>query len=49
MLEACAKSCGPAFHAELGKFKFLNEMIKLVKHSKSFVVDVNYTVWVVHK
>ena len=30
VLEACVKSCGPVFHAEIGKFKFLNEMIKLV-------------------
>ena len=30
VLEAVAKSCGPAFHAEVGKFRFLNEMIKLV-------------------
>jgi len=22
--------CGPSFHAEVGKFRFLNEMIKLV-------------------
>ena len=30
VLEACVKSCGPSFHTEVGKFKFLNEMIKLV-------------------
>lgn len=24
------KRCGRAFHAEIGKFRFLNEMIKLV-------------------
>ena len=30
VLEAGVKSCGPVFHAEVGKFKFLNEMIKLV-------------------
>ena len=30
VLEASAKSCGTEFHAEVGKFKFLNEMIKLV-------------------
>eukprot|EP00095_Tigriopus_kingsejongensis_P004766 maker-scaffold77_size404793-snap-gene-0.17 protein:Tk04766 transcript:maker-scaffold77_size404793-snap-gene-0.17-mRNA-1 annotation:"adp-ribosylation factor-binding protein gga3-like isoform x2" len=30
VLEACVKSCGEAFHVEVGKFKFLNEMIKLV-------------------
>jgi hypothetical protein len=30
VLEATVKSCGPVFHAEVGKFRFLNEMIKLV-------------------
>lgn len=30
VLEACVKSCGEPFHTEVGKFKFLNEMIKLV-------------------
>lgn len=24
------RRCGPSFHAEVGKFRFLNEMIKLV-------------------
>lgn len=24
------KSCGPTFHSEIGKFRFLNELIKLV-------------------
>ncbi len=30
VLEACVKACGEDFHVEVGKFKFLNEMIKLV-------------------
>ncbi|KAK3858617.1 hypothetical protein Pcinc_035205, partial [Petrolisthes cinctipes] len=30
VLQACVNSCGPAFHSEIGKFRFLNEMIKLV-------------------
>ena len=30
MLEACVKGCGEPFHVEVGRFKFLNEMIKLV-------------------
>ncbi len=30
VLEACVKACGEDFHAEVGKFRFLNEMIKLV-------------------
>lgn len=54
VLEACVKSCGPAFHAEMGKFKFLNEMIKLVsprylaartpEHIKKKVIELLY-VW----
>lgn len=30
LLDTCMKRCGPPFHAEVGKFRFLNEMIKLV-------------------
>ncbi|XP_063238289.1 ADP-ribosylation factor-binding protein GGA1 isoform X2 [Bacillus rossius redtenbacheri] len=30
LLDTCMKQCGAAFHAEVGKFRFLNEMIKLV-------------------
>ncbi|KAL0112014.1 hypothetical protein PUN28_013323 [Cardiocondyla obscurior] len=30
LLDTCMKRCGPLFHAEVGKFRFLNEMIKLV-------------------
>ncbi|XP_034252350.1 ADP-ribosylation factor-binding protein GGA3 isoform X2 [Thrips palmi] len=30
VLEACMKRCGSSFHSEVGKFRFLNEMIKLV-------------------
>ncbi|XP_061196347.1 ADP-ribosylation factor-binding protein GGA1-like [Saccostrea echinata] len=29
-LEACVKNCGRRFHVEVGKFRFLNEMIKVV-------------------
>lgn len=29
-LEACVKNCGRRFHAEIGKFRFLNEIIKVV-------------------
>lgn len=28
--EACVKNCGEAFHREVGKFRFLNELIKLI-------------------
>jgi len=30
LLDTCMKHCGVGFHAEVGKFCFLNEMIKLV-------------------
>lgn len=30
VLEACVKNCGERFHDLIGRFRFLNEMIKLV-------------------
>ncbi|KAL1140289.1 hypothetical protein AAG570_000221 [Ranatra chinensis] len=30
VLENCMKRCGGVFHAEVGKFRFLNELVKLV-------------------
>lgn len=30
VLDACMKRCGINFHMEVGKFRFLNELIKLV-------------------
>ncbi|XP_066584207.1 ADP-ribosylation factor-binding protein GGA1 isoform X2 [Prorops nasuta] len=30
LLDICMKKCGPSFHAEIGKFRFLNEMVRLV-------------------
>lgn len=30
VLETCMKRCGSIFHSEVGKFRFLNELIKLV-------------------
>lgn len=30
VLETCMSRCGSSFQAEVGKFRFLNEMIKLV-------------------
>ena len=42
VLEAAVKSCGPVFHTEVGKFKFLNEMIKLV--SPKYLVSTYVTV-----
>ena len=30
VIESCVKNCGKRFHQEIGKFRFLNEMIKVV-------------------
>ncbi|XP_072299821.1 ADP-ribosylation factor-binding protein GGA1-like [Eucyclogobius newberryi] len=30
VLETCMKTCGKRFHSEVGKFRFLNELIKVV-------------------
>lgn len=30
VLETCMKNCGKRFHNEVGKFRFLNELIKVV-------------------
>ncbi len=30
ILDLCVQNCGPRFHTEIGKFKFLNEMIKVL-------------------
>uniref|UniRef100_A0A3Q3IG38 Golgi-associated, gamma adaptin ear containing, ARF binding protein 1 n=1 Tax=Monopterus albus TaxID=43700 RepID=A0A3Q3IG38_MONAL len=30
VLETCVKNCGKQFHSEVGKFRFLNELIKVV-------------------
>ncbi|XP_056265849.1 ADP-ribosylation factor-binding protein GGA1-like isoform X4 [Pseudoliparis swirei] len=30
VLETCMKNCGKQFHSEVGKFRFLNELIKVV-------------------
>ncbi|KAK7065287.1 ARF-binding protein [Halocaridina rubra] len=53
VLQACVNNCGPSFHSEIGKFRFLNEMIKLVSpkylgnHThvlvKTKVVELLYT------
>lgn len=53
LLEQCVKSCGPSFHSEIGKFRFLNELIKLVSPKyqahrtpnqvKQKIIDILYT------
>ena len=58
VLEACVKSCGRDFHVEVGKFKFLNEMIKLVsprylairtpEHIKKKVIEILY-LWTIRE
>nr|CDS30985.1 ADP ribosylation factor binding protein GGA1 [Hymenolepis microstoma] len=30
ILDLCVQNCGPSFHRELGKYKFLNEMMKVL-------------------
>ncbi len=30
LLEACVKNCGQRFHQEMGKFRFLNELIRMI-------------------
>ena len=52
VLEACVRSCGPPFITEIGRFKFLNELIKLIspkylgkstpEHIKKKVVELLY-------
>lgn len=37
MTDRCMRKCGADFHAEVGKFRFLNEMIKLV--SPKYLAD----------
>lgn len=37
VLEACMKNCGRRFHNEVGKYRFLNELIKVVSPKVSSV------------
>ncbi|XP_051997502.1 ADP-ribosylation factor-binding protein GGA3-like isoform X2 [Xyrauchen texanus] len=56
VLEACMKNCGRRFHNEVGKFRFLNELIKVVspkyladrvsKRVKTKVIELLYS-WTV--
>lgn len=38
VLEACMKNCGRRFHNEIGKYRFLNELIKVVSPKVSWPV-----------
>ena len=40
VLEACMKNCGGRFHNEVGKFRFLNELIKVVSPKVSPIVEL---------
>jgi ADP-ribosylation factor-binding protein GGA len=42
VLEACVKNCGERFHDLIGRFRFLNEMIKLVSPKVSIILDTNF-------
>lgn len=45
------KNCGRRFHNEVGKFKFLNELIKVVSPKVSIKTTqaCNYTIFNQHK
>lgn len=48
VLETCMKSCGKRFHDEVGKFRFLNELIKVVSPkvgAPSPNSDLPYQMW----
>uniref|UniRef100_A0A8C8DT56 Golgi associated, gamma adaptin ear containing, ARF binding protein 3b n=1 Tax=Oryzias sinensis TaxID=183150 RepID=A0A8C8DT56_9TELE len=36
VLEACMKNCGKRFHREVGRYRYLNELVKLVSPMVSF-------------
>lgn len=40
-VESCVKNCGRRFHQEVGKFRFLNEMIKVVSPKVSLLIHTN--------
>jgi ADP-ribosylation factor-binding protein GGA len=40
LLEVCVQRCGRRFHQEIGKFRFLNEMIKLVSPKVKQIIEV---------
>ncbi|KAG8511138.1 ADP-ribosylation factor-binding protein GGA1 [Galemys pyrenaicus] len=42
VLETCMKSCGKRFHDEVGKFRFLNELIKVVSPKPPFPRSPKY-------
>lgn len=42
LLEACVKNCGQRFHQELGKFRFLNELIKMLSEKVSYMYIRNF-------
>jgi ADP-ribosylation factor-binding protein GGA len=43
LLEVCVQSCGRRFHQEIGKFRFLNEMIKLVS-PKVKIISIEFKI-----
>ncbi|XP_047213106.1 ADP-ribosylation factor-binding protein GGA1-like isoform X1 [Girardinichthys multiradiatus] len=42
VLEMCMKNCGKRFHSEVGKFRFLNELIKVVSPKFSLESHAQY-------
>ena len=39
LIEACVQNCGQRFHTEVGKYRFLNELIKLIS-SKVMIFQI---------
>lgn len=38
------KTCGKRFHSEVGKFRFLNELIKVVSPKVIFFLTLSFSV-----
>lgn len=45
VLETCVKICGKRFHTEVGKFRFLNELIKVVSPKVMMLVLYAAVTW----
>ena len=45
LIEACVQNCGQRFHTEVGKYRFLNELIKLI--SSKVIIFLIITLFVV--
>lgn len=48
VLETCMKNCGKRFHSEVGKFRFLNELIKVVSPKVRLTRPDVFVLFIVH-